>query len=117
MALEHAKPLTAIDLRAAEEEWGTALSNSFLKTEQLQLMRLVLRAGDALPQHHVPNEITIQCLTGAASILTPGRTIRLAEGCLTALPAGEPHAVEAERDAVLLVTIVKGARSAESPVR
>jgi len=114
MALEHATPLTAIDLLASSEEWGTALSTSFLKTAQLQLLRIVLSAGDRLPQHQVPNEITIQCLMGEVYVTTPQSTATLTHGCLMALPAGEPHAVSADRDAVLLVTIVKGAKHDES---
>jgi quercetin dioxygenase-like cupin family protein len=106
MALEHAQPLEVIDLHATDEVPGTAVSSSLLKTPHLQLMRVVLAAGQALPEHHVPGEITVQCLAGEADVATPSRTCRLVPGSLVMLPAAEPHRVQAHRDTVLLVTVL-----------
>lgn len=106
MALKHAQPLEVIDLHATDEAHGTAVSCSLLKTPHLQLMRVVLAAGQALPEHHVPGEITVQCLSGDADVATPSRTCRLVPGCLVMLPAAEPHRVQAHQDTVLLVTVL-----------
>jgi quercetin dioxygenase-like cupin family protein len=106
MALKHAQPLEVIDLHATDETRGTAVSSSLLKTPHLQLMRVVLAAGHALPEHHVPGEITIQCLSGEADVVTPSRTCRLASGTLVMLPAAEPHRVQAHLDTLLLVTVL-----------
>ena len=106
MALKHAQPLEVIELKATDEARGTAVSSSLLKTPHLQLLRVVLGAGHTLPEHHVPGEITIQCLSGEVDVATPSRTCRLAAGALVMLPAAEPHRVQAHRDAVLLVTVL-----------
>lgn len=106
MALKHAQPLEVIDLHAPDEARGTSISSSLLKTPHLQLMRVVLTAGHTLPEHHVPGEITVQCLSGEADVVTPSRTCRLTAGHLVMLPAAEPHRVQAHLDTVLLVTVL-----------
>jgi quercetin dioxygenase-like cupin family protein len=106
MALKHSQPLEVIDLHAMDQAQGTAVSSSLLKTPHLQLMRVVLAAGQSLPEHHLPDEITVQCLSGEADVATPSRTCRLVPGCLVMLPAAEPHCVQAHRDTVLLVTML-----------
>ncbi|RZS81430.1 cupin domain-containing protein [Pigmentiphaga kullae] len=107
MALRHASPLEAIDLHASDEQRGTHASSSLLRTDGLQLMQLVLPAGHELPQHHVPGELTIQCLTGEAVVTTPHGACGLRPGQLVALLGQEPHAVRALADTTLLVTLVR----------
>ena len=106
MALEHAQPLDVIDLHTPDQARGTLVSSSLLKTAHLQLMRVVLAAGQSLPEHSVPGEITVQCLSGIADIVTPSRTCRLLPGNLVMLPAAEMHRVQAHFDSVLLVTVL-----------
>ena len=106
MALKHAEPMDVIDLNASGAPLGTHVSSSLLKSRQLQLMRVVLPAGRVLPEHHVPGEITIQCLSGKADVLASGRASQLVPGSLVMLSAAEPHGVRAHDDTVLLVTVV-----------
>ncbi|AOS80755.1 MULTISPECIES: cupin domain-containing protein [unclassified Hydrogenophaga] len=106
MALKHAQPLEIIDLHATDESRGTAISSSLLKTPHLQLLHVVLAAGHALPEHHVPGEITIQCISGEADVVTPATSCRLVAGTLVMLPAAEPHRVQAHLDTALLVTVL-----------
>ncbi len=111
MALKHAQALDIIDLHASDEVLGTSASNSLLKTGSLQLMRLVLAAGDKLPEHHVMDEAVIQCLLGHASVITPRRTCVLTSGKLLVLPAAEPHSVLAHSDTTLLLILQLRERS------
>lgn len=107
MALRHAKPLDVISLFAAPGEGAGAVSTSLLKTKHIQLLRLVLAAGESLPEHKVSGEITVQCLSGEADVIAPRRTCRLQEGTVVTLPAAKPHRVKAYRETVLLVTILQ----------
>ncbi|OVZ60549.1 cupin [Pigmentiphaga sp. NML080357] len=107
MALKHARQLEAIDLHASDEQRGTHASSSLLRTDHLQLLQLVLPAGDEMPQHHVPGELTIQCLSGEAVVTTPHGACPLRVGQLVALPEQEPHAVQARTDTTLLVTLIR----------
>ena len=110
MALQHSRPLDIIDVRPLGPGLHGAVTTSLLKTPGLQLMRMVLRAGHALPEHRVAGEITIQCLEGQVVVTTASRTCPLHAGELVMLGGGEPHAVQAVTDASLLVTVVLAAR-------
>jgi quercetin dioxygenase-like cupin family protein len=106
MALVHAQPLDVISLRPLAAQLHEVKTHSLLKTDKLQLMRLVLAAGQNVPEHHVPGEITIQCLEGEVLVSISRRACPLAAGELLALPAHEPHGLQAISDASLLVTIL-----------
>ena len=106
MALQHAQPLDIIDVRPLAAGLREAVTSSLLKTPALQLMRLVLPAGQGLPQHSVPGAITVQCLEGETDVTTPARICKLFAGQLVVLDGGEPHAVKAVSDSTLLVTIL-----------
>jgi quercetin dioxygenase-like cupin family protein len=106
VALLHAQPCEVIDIRPLGPQLEARVSTSLLKSERLQLMRLVLHAGHRLAEHQVAGEITIQCLEGEAEVVTPSRTLALEAGQLVMLSGGEPHAVAARRPSSLLVTIL-----------
>ena len=106
MALPHARPLDIIDLRPLGAALREARSTSLLKSEQLQLMRVVLQPSQTLPSHAVAGPITLQCLEGQAVVETPSRSCDLQAGDLVMLEAQEPHAVSSAGGASLLVTIV-----------
>jgi quercetin dioxygenase-like cupin family protein len=88
---------------------GAALAQArtaaLIKATQLEVVRLVLPAGQALREHRVPGEITVQCLEGEVEFDLPGATRRLVAGDWLHLAAREPHALRALGDASLLVTI------------
>lgn len=106
MALPHAQALDVIDIRPLGDRLRETVTTSLIKTPTLQLMRLVLTAGQGLPEHGVPGAITVQCLEGEAVVTTPARSCRLGAGHLVMLEGGEPHAVRAVTDASLLVTVL-----------
>ncbi|WP_341916730.1 cupin domain-containing protein [Polaromonas sp. YR568] len=106
MALDHAQPLDIINVQPLAGKLQGVKTHSLLKTGKLQLMRLVLAAGQSVPEHQVPGEITIQCLEGETVVSTPGLSRTLRAGELMALPGGEPHALKASTAASLLVTIL-----------
>ena len=113
MALRHAQPLDVIDVRTLDAGLPGAVTTSLLKTPALQLMRLVLRAGYALPEHSVPGAITIHSLDGEAAVTMPSRTCDLRAGQLFMLTGSERHAVKATTDASLRVTALLHTTSSE----
>lgn len=106
MALPHAQPLDIIDVSPLGSGLRAAVTSSLLKTPTLQLMRLVLAAGQGQPEHRVAGAITVHCLEGEAVVTTPTRTCHLDAGRLVMLAGGELHAVRAVTDASLLVTVL-----------
>lgn len=106
MALPHAQPLDVIDIRPFRNNLGDAKTTSLLKSPSLQLMRIVLSAGEGMPQHAVPGAVIIQCIEGQAVVSTPGKRCELSAGQLVVLSGGEPHAVQAVTDVSLLVILL-----------
>jgi len=106
MALEHAKPGDIITLTHADEDAATFSSIALTKTDQIELIRLVLPAGKEMPEHHVKGEITFQCLSGEITFITRGVPTTLKAGQMLYVEGGAPHAVRAVTDSVALLTIV-----------
>ncbi|HQD15015.1 MAG TPA: AraC family ligand binding domain-containing protein, partial [Ottowia sp.] len=72
---------------------------------QLEVMRLVLPAGHRMPPHHVPGEITIQCLEGVVRVDVAAASHDLPAGHLMYVAGGVEHALTAIESASVLVTI------------
>lgn len=106
MALVHAQPLDVISVRPLAAQITQGKTHSLLKTDRVQLMRLVLAAGQSVPEHQVAGEMTLLCLEGQVLVNTPARQCRLAQGELMLLPAHEPHALQAVTDSSLLATLL-----------
>lgn len=105
MAIQHAKPSEVISLPL-----GAALAGSrtttLVKTDQLELIRLVVAAGKEIPMHQARGPITVQCLEGQVVFISDGKTQELRAGQMLYLLAGEPHALKGVEDASLLVTLL-----------
>lgn len=112
MALPHAQPLDIIDLRPLGADLAPTRSHSLLRTDKLQLMRVVLLAGQGLPRHHQEGEVCIQCVEGLVVVSTSAGDKLLQPGCATVLPAGEPHALKAEQDSSLILFMLLHPRTA-----
>lgn len=105
MAIPHAQPGQAVVVRPLGAALAEATTHALFKSHGLEVIRLVLRAGQSLPPHKVPGEITVHCLEGAIEVGVDGRRVALQAGQLTYLPGGAMHDVRATVDASALVTI------------
>lgn len=105
MALNHAQPGETVDITPLGSALATTPTHAILKTHALELMRVVLRAGEALPPHEVQGELTLLCIEGEAEVTLAGRPFLLLAGQLVLLPAGARHAVRALHDTSLLLTL------------
>ena len=106
MALTHAKSGQVIALTRADEDTTQFSAIALAKTEQVELIRLVLPAAKEMPEHHVKGEITFQCISGQIAFIMGATTDTLTGGKMLYLEGGAPHAVKALADSVALVTIV-----------
>ncbi len=105
MALKHADPGQVIDLSPYGAALAQKQSIALFKSEDLEVMRLVLLAGKTMPSHDVAGEITLQCLEGSVEVSAEGATHLLYPGRLMYLPGRAPHALFALEDASVLVTV------------
>lgn len=84
---------------------ASARTQALFKAQHLEVIRLVLRQGHALPMHRVAGEITVQCLEGSIAVTTATGPHTLRAGQLLFLAGGDDHDVRALEDASALVTI------------
>ncbi len=106
MAIHHAASGELIDIRPLEEAIRTTASTTLYKSQHLEVFRMVLLAGKAMPGHAVPGEVTVQCLEGCIEFSAAGATQTMRPGDLVCVAGGEPHALKAIEDASVLVTLL-----------
>lgn len=100
MAIQHAQPGDVIQLNQDK-----SLTTTLLKTDRVQLIRLVVAAGKEIPEHSAPGDLIMQCLEGAVSVTGGGKTHQLRAGEAICFEAHAPHSVQGIEDAVLLLTL------------
>lgn len=93
------------DLKPLGAALAQTRSHALFKARDLEVMRLVLRAGEKLPPHSVAGEITLQCIEGRVELGCGGGQRELAAGQLIHLRGDEVHDLQALEDASLLLTI------------
>lgn len=105
MAKPHAFPCDVIDVRPLAERLPVSKTCAVFKSEDLEVIRLVLMAGQSLPPHKVRGEITVHCLEGSIDVSGGSCVSRLSAGEMLFLTGGTEHAVLALEDSSALVTI------------
>ena len=108
MSITQATPGEALDIRPYGPVLAEAKTCKLIKTEQFELIRLVLPAGKVIPEHNTPGQITVQCLEGCIEFTSAGKTETLGPGQLLYLEAGEPHSLKCIEAASVLVTKMSG---------
>lgn len=106
MAIPHAQPGDMIDISPLGDKLPETQTSTLVKTDSLEVLRLVLPAGKQIDPHTVPGEITVQCLEGKAVFTARGKDQELTPGQMLYLAGGDEHALRAVEDASLLVTIL-----------
>ena len=105
MALTHALPGQVVDVAPLGARLAHETTIALFKSRDLEVLRLVLRAGKSLPPHKVPGEITVQCVEGRIDVTVDGASHVLHAGQMLYLAGGAVHGVVALEDASALVTI------------
>jgi quercetin dioxygenase-like cupin family protein len=106
MAIPHAAPGEVVSVRPLASALSNAKTSTLVKTDTLEVIRLVVPAGKEVPAHRVAGEITVQCLEGRVAFTAGDATRELAAGDLLYLSGGESHSLRGIEDASVLVTIL-----------
>ena len=106
MALPHAQHLDIINVAPLGEQLRGQVSTSLIKTERIQLLHMVLAENQDVPQHHVDDECTIQCLEGDVEVVMGAGVRRLRAGNVIVLPAKQQHGLRARAESAILVTLI-----------
>lgn len=108
MAIPHALPAQAIDVHPLGPRLAHEKSVALFKSDDLEVIRMVLTAGKTMPSHKVPGGLVLHCLEGRLEVEvgTASQQHALHAGQLLHLPGNVPHAVRALEDSSALLTIV-----------
>ena len=106
MAIAHAASGQLVDVQPLGNLLCEARTVALFKSDELEVMRLVMPAGKTMPSHWVKGEVTIHCLEGGVDLTAGGLTQRMKAGQLVWLQGGVDHALTAVQNSSLLVTIV-----------
>ena len=106
MALLHAQPGEVVDVRPLGQALATTQTKTLVKTDSLEVIRVVVPTGKQIPTHKAKGYITVQCLEGKIAFTACGKTHDLEAGQMLYLPTGEPHSLRGIEDGSLLLTIL-----------
>lgn len=106
MAIPHAKPGEAVDVRPLGSALASAQTKTLVRAEQVEVIRLIVPAGKEIEEHKAKGELVVQCLEGKVAFTAFGKTQNLEAGMLLYLPTGESHKVKGIENASLLLTLL-----------
>ena len=115
-------PLQSFDLDAEvarlreEKEWREGRRNAITlrKGEGLNVVLMVMRAGDRLDEHSAPGPISLSVREGRVRFSAVGEDVEVGAGTVLTCDGGVRHSVEALSDAVCLLNVAS-ARPARDP--
>ena len=94
-----------------EDDAAGRRAETLLKSDQLRVVLVTMRAGSELREHLAPGTITIHALRGELTVMVGEREHMLATGGLISLAPGVRHAVRANTDGAFLLTIAMPAKA------
>lgn len=106
MATHHASPAEIVDLDTWANDIPNEQTKAIVKTEEMELARLVIPAGKEIPTHKVSGPIVVHCINGKIEFTAMGTTQMLISGQLLHLLPDEPHSLKAVEDSIVLLTII-----------
>ena len=106
MATHHASPSEIVDLKTWGQDLPGEHAKVIVKTDEMELARLVFSVGGEFPDHRVSGPVVIQCVKGEIEFTAMGETRVLKPGQLLYLMPDEPHSLRAITNAVVLLTII-----------
>lgn len=106
MALNHLAPGALAHAGPLGDALDATRTFTLVRTDDLQIFRLVLRAGSELAEHAVPGAMVFQCVEGEVIFRAPGCELHMHAGDLTHVGAGTPHSVHAVTGMSALVTVL-----------
>ncbi|GJM05606.1 MAG: hypothetical protein DHS20C09_16020 [marine bacterium B5-7] len=106
MATHHAKPGEIVNLDSWTDDLKKNMTKVVMKSEDMEIARLVIPAGKSIPDHKVPGPIIVHCIQGKINFTAMGNTQELSKGQLLHLEPSEIHSLEGVDDAVILLTIL-----------
>ena len=86
---------------------GAIVSRELVTRAQGRVVLFAFDAGQGLSEHTSPFEALVHGVEGAAEITVAGQPVRVAEGDLLLMPAGQPHALKALTRFKMILTLLR----------
>ena len=106
MSIPHAIPGEVVDVRPLGAALATTVTKTLVKTDSIDVIRMIVPAGKEIPTHRAKGELVVQCLEGKIAFTAYGATHELVAGQFLCLPTGEPHSLRGIEDGSLLLTVL-----------
>ena len=106
MSIPHAVPGEVVDVRPLGAALATTVTRTLVKTDSIDVIRMIVPAGKEIPTHKAKGELVVQCLEGKIAFTAYGKTHELEAGQLLCLPTGEPHSLRGVEDGSLLLIVL-----------
>jgi quercetin dioxygenase-like cupin family protein len=104
MAIPHALPGELISVAPYGADLAAEVTHAIFKSEQLEVIRVVLPAGKEYTGHISPGELTIQCIEGQVRFDAQSHAL-LTPATMVYVPPNTPYKLAAADNASLLITI------------
>jgi quercetin dioxygenase-like cupin family protein len=105
MAMPHLQSEQPADILPFGLDIADRKTVALFKSKNLEVIRLVLQAGQSFPPHEVNGDITIQCIEGCLEIMLSSGPMILEPNQLIYLSGKTRHGVKAKVPSSALVTI------------
>lgn len=86
---------------------GSVVSQTLLKNDAGNLTLFAFATGEGLSEHTAPFDALVQILEGSAEITLGGQQHTVMAGQSLLMPARVPHALKANEDFKMLLTMIK----------
>ena len=103
----HDRPGHLVEILPAETSLSASETSRLVQTNDLEVIRLIVPAGQDVPTHEIQGEIVVHCVVGRVSIRAMEVIQELRANQLLRYKTNEPISVQGIENAVLLVTIVR----------
>lgn len=81
--------------------------HSILKSDSFSLIKIEIPKGEEIPNHKAPSSVIIQCISGCITFTFSEREEVMNAGDLIVLEAAVEHALYAQEDSIILLTLIK----------
>ena len=112
--MEHSKEQTGADPTKARRlidlvdyQEGSVVSRTVMDKKAGTLTLFAFGEGQGLSEHTAPFDALVYILDGEAEVVISGKALRLKEGEMVIMPAGEPHVLKAISEFKMMLVMIR----------
>ena len=102
----HVEAGEVVNLETLKPGMSKDSSYALIKTNDMEVIRMVVPEGREVEEHSVKGEVSVQCLDGTVQFRVGEETKKLTVGSWLYMERNQPYSIYGETDSVLLVTIL-----------